>query len=177
MKKRYKLLLFFSGFILLGFVFPEPKLIPVAGATSADWNKDSFWFEPWGVSGVHKGVDIFADKGVPVIAATNLLVLYKGNIRLGGNVVFGLGPKWRLHYFAHLEKIEPGLGVYAPAGNKIGTVGDSGNAKGKPPHLHFSIMSLLPRPWRIDSSTQGFRKAFYLNPISYIEMNNGISAN
>ena len=167
MKKRYKVLIVIFVFILIGFIVPEPKLIPVEGATSSDWNKDTFWYEPWGSSGVHKGIDIFAAKGQPVIASTHLLLVYKGSIRKGGKIVVGLGPKWRLHYFAHLDSIEPDVGFFASAGSPIATVGDSGNAKGKQPHLHFSIVSVLPLPWRIDDSTQGVKKAFYLNPIDY----------
>lgn len=167
MKKKYKVLISVAVIFSIGFVVPEPHRIPVDGATSSDWNKDSFWYEPWGSSGVHKGVDIFATKGTPVMAATNMLVVYRGRIRKGGNIVVGLGPKWRLHYFAHLEKIDADAGLFLSSGSKVGTVGDSGNAKGKPPHLHFSILSAFPLPWLIDGSTQGFKKAFYLNPINY----------
>ena len=53
-----------------GFLLPERLAIPVAGATSADWNHETFWYEPWGASGVHKGIDIFAPEGRPVVAAT-----------------------------------------------------------------------------------------------------------
>ncbi|WP_299195446.1 M23 family metallopeptidase [uncultured Amphritea sp.] len=167
MKKRYRFLVI-SGLILgLGFIIPEPKIIPVSGATGADWNKDTFWYEPWGRSGVHKGIDIFAQKGTAVVASSNMLILYRGSLSKGGNVIVGLGPKWRIHYFAHLHDIDHTAGPLLQAGQSIGSVGDSGNARGKPAHLHFSILTLLPRPWAIDTSTQGYKKAFYLNPISY----------
>lgn len=174
MKIKYKFLLGLFSIVFLGFIIPEDKKIPVSGATKSDWNKDSFWYEPWGTSGVHKGVDIFADKGTPVIASTNMIILYKNtvkkrdNLNKGGNIIIGLGSKWRLHYFAHLDTIEPNLSLFTKAGKKIGAVGDSGNAKGKQPHLHFSILSLIPQPWLIDSSTQAYKKAFYINPIKYI---------
>jgi len=34
----------------------------VLGATPKDWNHATFWYEPWGKSGVHKGIDIFGKK-------------------------------------------------------------------------------------------------------------------
>ncbi len=79
-----------------------------------------------------------------------------------------LGPKWRVHYFAHLDSIDKDAGILLSAGSEIGAVGDSGNAKGKQPHLHYSIVSLIPRPWAIDGSTQGYKKAFFVNPILYL---------
>jgi len=36
----------------------------------------------------------------------------------------------------------------------IGSVGDSGNAKGKPPHLHYSIVTLIPYLWRYDGESK-----------------------
>ncbi len=167
MKKRYKALLSILGLIAIGFLIPEPKCIPVMNATESDWNSNSFWYEPWGTSGVHKGIDIFAGRGVPVLSSTNLLILYRGTVAKGGQVILGLGPKWRLHYFAHMDSLNVKAGYLIPAGTDIGRVGDSGNAKGKQPHLHFSILSLIPLPWLMDGSTQGFKKAFYINPLTY----------
>ncbi|MCW8932467.1 MAG: M23 family metallopeptidase [Gammaproteobacteria bacterium] len=154
--------------IFIGFLLPEGRVIPVKGATSSDWNKDTFWYEPWGTSGVHKGVDIFAVDGTPVIATTNMLTLYKGELSKGGMVVIALGPKWRIHYFAHLSEINQNMALLLQKGEELGKVGDTGNAQGKQPHLHYSIVSLLPLPWLIDGSTQGYKKAFYLNPIEYL---------
>jgi murein DD-endopeptidase MepM/ murein hydrolase activator NlpD len=170
---KIKIILALVTIFVLGFLVPEAREVPVVNATMNDWNKDSFWYEPWGTSGVHKGVDTFATKGTSVVAAANMLVLYKGSIENGGNVVVGLGPKWRLHYFAHLENINLAVGWFAKPGSIIGTVGDSGNAKGKQPHLHFSILSLVPLPWLMDRASQGYKKAFYLNPIEYFSGGNG----
>lgn len=156
-------------FFLAGCLVPEQPIIPVKGATNKDWNSQTFWYEPWGSSGTHKGIDIFAVTSTPVIAPTPMLLLYKGDFLKGGKVVVGLGPKWQIHYFAHLGSIEASTGLFATGGETLGTVGTTGNAQGKPPHLHYSILSLFPRPWRIDTSTQGYKKAFYLNPIEYLE--------
>lgn len=150
--------------VIAGLLIPGRYLIPVEGATTSDWNRDTFWHEPWGASGVHKGVDIFADKGTNVLASTGGVVLYRGQIDRGGNVVVILGPKWRLHYYAHLDAIDDAAGRVVSSGTVIGTVGNSGNAAGKPSHLHYALVSLVPYPWRMDADTQGWKKMFYLDP-------------
>jgi len=150
--------------IILGFAIPEHRSIPVKGATNKDWNHGTFWHEPWGRSGVHKGIDIFSSKGTPAMSSTAGIVLYKGEIHMGGKIVVILGPKWRLHYYAHLDSQNATIGSVVRASEVIGTVGDSGNAKGKTPHLHYSIVSLLPYIWNWDLSSQGWKKMFYLNP-------------
>ncbi len=150
--------------ILLGLLWSSKIVIPVKDATKQDWNAQSFWFEPWGVSGVHKGIDIFAATGTPLLATTDGFVVYKGTLGIGGKVIAVLGPKWRIHYYAHLHKQDVALGDFVKAGEPIGEVGSSGNARGKAPHVHYAIVSLLPYIWRWDLSTQGWKKIFYLNP-------------
>ena len=72
--------------------------MPVKGATAKNYAQNSFWFYPWGKSVTHKGVYIFSIKGRIVHPATPGVVVYKGKNKLGGNVVYVLGPRWRLHY-------------------------------------------------------------------------------
>jgi murein DD-endopeptidase MepM/ murein hydrolase activator NlpD len=151
-------------FFMAGFVLPEQPIIPVRGATARDWNHNTFWFEPWGKSGVHKGIDIFSPMGTPVIASTYGMVVYTGILNLGGNVVVILSPGWRLHYYAHLQHIDTGIGALVGTSQPIGTVGNSGNARDKPSHLHYTILSIVPYLWRWDNSTQGWKKMFFLNP-------------
>lgn len=159
---------FFGLFVLLaGYLIPQNLSNPVAFADNKSYNPKSFWYYPWGKSGTHKGVDIFAKEGTDVISSTGGLVVFTGEIQLGGKVVVVLGPKWRLHYYAHLKDINTGLFSWTNKGKKIGTVGTTGNAKGKAPHLHYSIVTIIPYPWRIDRDKQGWKKMFYLNPISY----------
>jgi len=148
----------------LMFFIPEQLIIPVKKASKLDWHKDTFWYEPWGKSGVHKGIDIFAAKGTELISASNGLILYTGELKLGGKVIIVLSPKFRLHYYAHLDDISTTTFSFVTSGQQIGQVGDSGNAKGKPAHLHYSIVTLLPHIWLIDSESQGWKKAFYLDP-------------
>jgi murein DD-endopeptidase MepM/ murein hydrolase activator NlpD len=149
---------------MIGMFIPEERVIPVYGATTNDWNHDTFWYEPWGSSVVHKGIDIFGKKGTPAISSTKGLVIYTGTLNKGGNVVAILGPKWRIHYYAHLESYSVSPGDFVLAGSVFGNLGDSGNAQGKQPHIHYSILSLVPIPWLVTTETQGWKKMFFLNP-------------
>lgn len=155
-----------------GLFLEQSPAIPVLAATVGDWDRKSFWYEPWGKSGVHKGIDIFARKGTAVLAATSGLVIYRGESVLGGKVVTILGPKWRLHYYAHLDLISVNFGQLVMIGRPIGKVGDTGNAKGKPPHLHYEIFSLIPSPSGYSSGTQGWKRMFYLNPDEILRVGN-----
>ena len=165
---RYSLLLLLLIFCI-GFCIPQHFIMPVKGATIKSYSDDSFWFYPWGKSVTHKGVDIFARSGTDVRASTSGLVVYTGNLGRGGNVAIVLGPKWRFHYYAHLKEIKTSTCSLVNAGSTIGSVGNTGNAAGKPSHLHYSVSSMLPLPWRIDHSRQGWKKMFYLNPIEYLK--------
>lgn len=151
---------------VLSFVWflPAELRIPVEDAAIDDWNENSFWFEPWGVSGVHKGIDIFARRGTPVLAAASGVVILSSELELGGRVAIIIGPKWRLHYYAHLDSVDVRTGERVARGDKIGRVGNSGNAAGKTPHLHFAIGSLVPLPTRYNKGSQGWKRMFYLNP-------------
>ena len=162
---------FCLGVFILGFFIPENPTIPVKNASSKDWNSQSFWYYPWGRSGVHKGIDIFAEEGRNVIAATDGVVLYAGKTAIGGHVVLVLGAKWRLHYYAHLKQIKTKQFSWVMAQETIGTVGTSGNAKGKPPHLHYSIKSIFPRLWQWDSNQHSpWQRLFYIDPNNFFDI-------
>ncbi|MGP5494178.1 M23 family metallopeptidase [Psychrobacter celer] len=88
----------------------------------------------------HEGIDIFAARGTPIQATTAGIVSKVGENTLGGRVVVIVGPGGAGHYYAHLEDyadITPN--DWVDAGDVIGYVGDSGNAKGTPPHVHYGI--------------------------------------
>lgn len=169
LRKRKKLYIGFLIVLLIGFLIPQHLKMPVKGATKTDYNSKSFWYYPWGKSVTHKGVDIFAKKGTDINASTIGLVLYAGKIDRGGNVALILGPKWRLHYYAHIDELKTAALSFVTKKSIIGTVGTSGNANGKSPHLHYSIVTTIPYIWRIDADRQGWKKMFYLNPIEYLE--------
>jgi murein DD-endopeptidase MepM/ murein hydrolase activator NlpD len=150
-----------SGFFFLA----QPDLqVPVKGATRSDWNPKSFWCEPWGKSIVHRGIDIFAKAGTDVISPSGTLVIYAGENPVSGKLVLAIDRSLRIHFFAHLQSIKTEQLAFLDVGEAVGTVGDSGNAKGKPPHLHYGLASTIPRPWLITSQTLGQLRAFYLNP-------------
>ncbi len=99
----------------------------------------------------HEGVDIFAARGTPVRASTRGVVSGVREGGLGGRQVWLIGPAGERHYYAHLEGFAPGLqrmDIVEP-GDLLGFVGDSGNARGTPPHLHYGIYggSGAYNPW------------------------------
>lgn len=88
----------------------------------------------------HEGVDIFAPRGTPVVAATDGLVVRVGETARGGRVVWLLDPSRRVSlYYAHLDEQKVRTGAIVRAGETLGTVGNTGNARTTPPHLHFGI--------------------------------------
>jgi murein DD-endopeptidase MepM/ murein hydrolase activator NlpD len=88
----------------------------------------------------HLGVDIFAPRGQPVVAPVSGEVVNVGYTETGGNrVTIRRGDTY--FYLCHLDTIPPNIrpGMQISAGTQIGTVGNTGNARGTSPHLHFSI--------------------------------------
>ena len=155
--------------IIVGLCIPQNLKMPVVGADDNSYNHNTFWHKGWGSSVVHKGVDVFANKGTSVHSSTKGIVLKVDEYGKGGKFVFILGPKWRLHYYAHLDEIKTKRFAFVDQNTEIGTVGNTGNAINTPAHLHYAIYTLIPYPWRIDNSVQGIRKAVYLNPIDYLK--------
>ncbi|MBS7563508.1 M23 family metallopeptidase [Mucilaginibacter sp. Bleaf8] len=88
----------------------------------------------------HEGVDIFASKHTPALAAADGIVTNVTENKLGGLVVF-LHPNDADYtlYYAHLDKqlVQNGQAVHT--GDTVGLVGNTGNARTTPPHLHFGI--------------------------------------
>lgn len=155
------------GYIVFATLTPQRIEIPVEGASKTDWNSKSFWYEPWGASIVHRGIDIFAKSGTHVLSPSPMFVVWTGSNPFSGKFIVGIDPYSRLHFFAHLDKVLTSRWTVQLAGNSIGTVGDSGNARGKAPHLHYGIASVIPRFWLITEQTLGHLRAFYLDPVEF----------
>ncbi|WP_324670793.1 M23 family metallopeptidase [Hymenobacter sp. GOD-10R] len=118
----------------------EPSLgFPVQGKT--DTAVGSFWgMARDGGARRHEGIDIFAKRGTPVVAAAPGLITRTGVTNLGGNVVWLADAEHGQHlYYAHLDKqlVQPGQTVRR--GDTLGLVGNTGNARTTSPHLHFGI--------------------------------------
>lgn len=88
----------------------------------------------------HHGVDVFAPRGTPVISASDGWVSGVQTTPRGGNVVWVWdAARGASLYYAHLDQQHVGAGQRVTAGEQIGTVGNTGNARGTAPHLHFGI--------------------------------------
>lgn len=101
----------------------------------------SFWGDGRDEGGrKHEGIDIFAPKRTPAIAAANGTVTGVTVNNLGGNVVF-MRPDNADYtlYYAHLDVQTVQQGQNVITGDTIGLVGNTGNARNTPPHLHFGI--------------------------------------
>lgn len=159
------LLLAFVAIAVLSFSFVTPRsgkssvnsvskslAFPVAGTKSMIKDK-------WGASragGIrkHKGIDIHARKGTPVVAVCDGVIVEKAHTPIGGKTLWLKSPKhsWSA-YYAHLDKQYVKEGQYVRKGQVIGTVGNTGNARTTPSHLHFGVK-------------QGGR---WVNPLPYVK--------
>lgn len=110
---------------------------------------DHYFINSWGYSRSggrrHQGTDIMADRHTPIVAVTNgtITKVDRSDRRgeLGGRTVWLETDDGVRFYYAHLEAIVDGLekGDRVAAGDLLGTVGNSGNARKTAPHLHFEI--------------------------------------
>jgi peptidoglycan LD-endopeptidase LytH len=121
---------------------PRSVALPVEGLS--DREVQSSWHAPRSGGRRHKGIDLFAKKGTRVLSATDGVVWKVGNDALGGRVVTVLGEGPALYYYAHLDQWAEGLepGQEISAGTPLGTVGNTGNARTTPSHLHFGVYRL-----------------------------------
>ena len=88
----------------------------------------------------HHGVDIFTKRHTPVIAPSKAFVRRVSESDIGGLNIWLHDQKRGLHlYFAHLQTQDVKQNTYVVPGQRIGTVGNTGNARRTPPHLHFGI--------------------------------------
>jgi len=118
--------------------------IPVAGVAAGEL-VDSFADDRGGRR--HEAIDIIAPAGTAVVAAGPGTVEKLFLSDAGGNTVYVRSDDRRtIHYYAHLQAYAAGLAEGQPVrrGQRLGSVGWSGNADPNAPHLHFAVRRLSP---------------------------------
>jgi peptidoglycan LD-endopeptidase LytH len=107
---------------------------PVAGAVSFT---DS-WGAPRSGGRSHKGVDMIAARGTPIVAIYSGKISRFSNSSLGGKSIYFSSDAGDRYYYAHLDDFaDVGTGQHVEAGTVIGYNGSTGNAPDYLPHLHF----------------------------------------
>ena len=116
--------------------------IPVLNVRASDLS-DTFQDERGGGGRLHEAIDIMAPEGTSVVAAAPGTIEKLFYSDAGGNTIYvRSGDRQTIHYYAHLEEYAPGLkeGQRIRRGQRLGTVGSTGNASPEAPHLHFAIL-------------------------------------
>jgi murein DD-endopeptidase MepM/ murein hydrolase activator NlpD len=85
----------------------------------------------------HRGLDIAAGQGAPVVAPAAGVVTHVGDFFFNGRTVFVDHGQGLISMFCHLERVDAQPGARIAQGEGLGTVGSSGRATG--PHLHWSV--------------------------------------
>jgi len=105
---------------------------PVRGSVS--FTND--WGNPRSGGRSHKGTDMLAARGTPVVAPVDGVVTHR-SVSLGGRSFYLQGVDGNEYFGTHLNSY--GTAGSVKKGTVIGYVGDDGNARGGPTHLHFEI--------------------------------------
>ncbi len=138
-----------------------------ASSGGGSYNGGSF---RWPVSGYnyisqyfwsgHHALDIAASEGTPVVAAAAGTVVLVGNRGYsgGGNVVW-IEENGKLYTtYNHLSAWNVKVGQKVSAGQRVGSVGHTGDATG--PHLHFEVW--LGYPWALGNNSDAVNPCRYL---------------
>ena len=114
--------------------------MPVVGIQTFDLSNS--WGNPRdGGRRKHKGIDIFAPKGTGIVAVADGIISYLGEQPKGGLCLWLATENGTSFYYAHLDRWAAGLyeGMEVRSGELLGYVGNTGNARTTPPHLHFAV--------------------------------------
>jgi murein DD-endopeptidase MepM/ murein hydrolase activator NlpD len=124
---------------------------PVAGL--AWWQDDWHAFRCCPHQHLHQGLDMFAVRGTPVVAAADGVISQKVNGSVSGLGVEVTDASGTQYFYAHLDGFAAGLagGQRVRRGDVLGYVGSTGNARGTSSHLHFEIqpggIPVPPKPF------------------------------
>lgn len=120
----------------------DQLVIPVMGTASGDL-VDSYADSRSGGDRLHEAIDIMADEGTSVVSAGPGTIERLFRSDAGGNTIYIRSEDGKtVYYYAHLAEYAPGIGEgqRIRRGQRIGTVGSTGNADPSAPHLHFAIL-------------------------------------
>ena len=120
----------------------QQLLIPVLNVTSGDLT-DTFTDARGGGGRLHEAIDIMAPRGTTVVAAAPGRIEKIFSSEAGGKTIYVRSDdRQTVHYYAHLDSYADGLkeGQKVRRGQRLGSVGSTGNASEDAPHLHFAIM-------------------------------------
>ena len=121
-------------------------LIPVLNVKPSDLS-DTFTDSRGGGTRLHEAIDIMAPRGTSVVAAAPGTIERLFRSDAGGNTIYVRSSDGEtIHYYAHMDEYAEGLreGQRVRRGQRLGTVGSSGNASPEAPHLHFAILQTTP---------------------------------
>jgi murein DD-endopeptidase MepM/ murein hydrolase activator NlpD len=112
-----------------GFVFPV--LGPASFAST--------WGAPRSGGRRHKGNDIMAPCGARAVAAVDGTITRLASHGRGGIMLWLTGRNGDDYFYAHMRGYAPGMrqGKAVKAGEVIAYVGNTGNARGGPCHIHW----------------------------------------
>jgi murein DD-endopeptidase MepM/ murein hydrolase activator NlpD len=116
------------------------KMLPSVSPIQGGWYSSNFgWrIDPFtGRNAFHEGVDFFAERGTPILAAAGGIVVYSEHHPEYGNMIEIDHGNDLVTRYAHASKRGVAVGEVVLRGQKIGEVGSTGRSTG--PHLHFEI--------------------------------------
>lgn len=123
-------------FSVTAIVDPTNLACPVDGPVS--FSND--WGAPRSSGGTHKGNDLFATYGTPLVAVNDGVVITAGDDgSISGIRVWISTPDGIDWFYAHMSRVDVTAGQSVVKGQQVGAVGNSGNARTTPPHVHFQI--------------------------------------
>ncbi len=122
---------------------PNTLRIPVMNVRASDLSDTFLELREADGGQPHEALDIMAPEGTSVVAAGPGTIAKLHRSASGGNSIYVRSPdKLTIHFYAHLDEYAEGLreGQRVRRGQRLGTVGSTGDASPERPHLHFAIL-------------------------------------
>ncbi|MEY2436382.1 MAG: hypothetical protein QOF97_1218 [Acidimicrobiaceae bacterium] len=127
--------LYTGGQLYLGMRNSVPTA-PLAACPAPGGRFMNDWGFPRADTGFHEGNDLMGKRRAPLLAVANGTATQKVG-PVGGNQVKFTADDGTVYWYSHLDSF--GKSGRVRAGAVIGAMGDSGDAKGGPVHLHFEV--------------------------------------